>query len=37
VANQHAGAFYEDVGFRADGETSTEFGRGLRMHLDLGA
>ena len=36
VANPHARAFYEDVGFRADGETATEFGPGLHMRLDLG-
>jgi GNAT superfamily N-acetyltransferase len=36
TANLHARAFYEDVGFAPGGETPTEFGTGLRMHLDLG-
>jgi predicted N-acetyltransferase YhbS len=36
TGNPHARAFYESVGFVEDGETTTAFGPGLRMHLDLG-
>jgi ribosomal protein S18 acetylase RimI-like enzyme len=36
TANFHARAFYEDAGFRPEGETPTAFGTALRMHLDLG-
>jgi GNAT superfamily N-acetyltransferase len=36
TANPHARAFYESVGFLPDGETTTPFGPGLRMHLDIG-
>jgi hypothetical protein len=36
TANHHALAFYEKVGFVADGEVETRFGAGLRMHLDVG-
>lgn len=36
TANLHARAFYESAGFRADGETPTALGSGLRMHRDLG-
>lgn len=35
TANLHARAFYENAGFRPDGETTTAFGPALRMHLDL--
>jgi N-acetylglutamate synthase-like GNAT family acetyltransferase len=35
TANPHALDFYRAVGFVADGETRTEFGPGLRMHLDV--
>jgi len=34
-ANPHARDFYEAVGFVVVGETSTEFGPGLRMHLQV--
>jgi predicted GNAT family N-acyltransferase len=34
TANEHAMAFYEQVGFVHDGVTQTRFGPGLRMHLD---
>ena len=34
TANDHALAFYEDVGFVLDGTVETAFGRGSRMHLD---
>lgn len=35
TANPHALAFYRAVGFVIDTEVRTEFGPGLRMHLDL--
>lgn len=34
-ANPHALAFYEKVGFLIDGTEDTEFGPGIRMHLDV--
>ena len=34
LANRHALAFYEAVGFAVDGVAKTRFGEGLRMHLD---
>jgi len=35
IANPNALGFYERVGFRARGDVSTRFGRGVRMSLDL--
>lgn len=35
TANEHALEFYQAVGFLIDGVLATEFGDGLRMHLDL--
>ena len=35
IANPHALAFYEAVGFVADGLVPTRFGPGHRMHLDV--
>jgi GNAT superfamily N-acetyltransferase len=35
IANPNALGFYERVGFRASGDASTRFGRGVRMTLDL--
>ena len=35
TANSHALDFYGAVGFVADGRTSTQFGVGIRMHLDV--
>ena len=35
TANKHALAFYRAVGFVCDGPADTEFGPGLRMHLDV--
>jgi GNAT superfamily N-acetyltransferase len=35
TANPHALDFYLAVGFVTDGETQTQFGTGLRMHLDV--
>jgi GNAT superfamily N-acetyltransferase len=35
TANPHAMAFYETVGFQPDGMTTTEFGPGLRMRLEV--
>jgi GNAT superfamily N-acetyltransferase len=35
TANPHALDFYNAVGFVADGPTSTEFGPGTRMHLEV--
>jgi GNAT superfamily N-acetyltransferase len=35
TANTHALEFYRATGFVADGEARTEFGRGVRMHLDI--
>jgi GNAT superfamily N-acetyltransferase len=35
TANPHALSFYESVGLVADGATSTPFGIGTRMHLDV--
>lgn len=35
VANPDAVAFYEGIGFEADGETETRFGPAPRMRLDL--
>jgi GNAT superfamily N-acetyltransferase len=35
TANPHALDFYTAVGFVADGRTSTQFGVGIRMHLDV--
>jgi GNAT superfamily N-acetyltransferase len=34
IANPHALAFYEAVGFRIDRVVATRFGEGLRMRLD---
>ncbi len=36
TANGHALAFYEHAGFEAAGTVETDFGPGIRMHLDLG-
>ena len=36
TANPNALDFYEKTGFVTDHTTQTEFGPGLRMHLDLG-
>lgn len=35
TANVHALGFYRAVGFVVDGSADTEFGSGLRMHLDV--
>ena len=35
TANSHAMGFYEAVGFVAEAPADTEFGSGLRMHLDV--
>jgi GNAT superfamily N-acetyltransferase len=35
TGNLHALDFYQATGFVIDGETRTEFGAGLRMHLDV--
>jgi ribosomal protein S18 acetylase RimI-like enzyme len=35
TANQHALSFYEAVGFVFDRQVETQFGPGLRMHLDV--
>lgn len=35
TANPHALQFYRAAGFVAAGETHTEFGRGIRMHLEI--
>ena len=35
VGNPHALAFYNRVGFIADGQVATEFGQGFRMHLTI--
>jgi GNAT superfamily N-acetyltransferase len=35
IANPNALGFYERVGFRASGDVSTRFGRGIRMSLEL--
>ena len=35
TANSHAMGFYEAVGFVAEAPANTEFGSGLRMHLDV--
>jgi GNAT superfamily N-acetyltransferase len=35
TANRHALGFYEKVGFVRDGDAQTQFGLGLRMHLDV--
>lgn len=35
TANEHALGFYQAVGFVVDGRADTEFGSGLRMHLDV--
>jgi len=35
TANEHALGFYRAVGFVVDGSAGTEFGPGLRMHLDV--
>jgi GNAT superfamily N-acetyltransferase len=37
TGNEHARAFYERVGFVHDGVAQTQFGPGLRMHIDTGA
>ena len=37
IANLHALAFYENVGFVHDGHVETTFGPGRRMHIDIGA
>ena len=36
VANPHALAFYERVGFVDDGHVETAFGPGRRMHINIG-
>jgi GNAT superfamily N-acetyltransferase len=36
TANDHAGAFYEHVGFVRDGAATTQFGPAHRMHLEVG-
>ena len=35
TANEHALGFYRAAGFVVDGSADTEFGAGLRMHLDV--
>jgi len=35
TANPHALGFYRRVGFVGDGQVETQFGPGLRMHLDI--
>lgn len=35
VANAHAVEFYVEVGFVRDGSTTTQFGLGHRLHLDV--
>jgi len=35
TANPHALAFYRAVGFVAEGTSPTQFGVGIRMHLDV--
>ncbi len=35
TANPHAMAFYGTVGFVRDGAVETQFGPGLRMHLEV--
>jgi GNAT superfamily N-acetyltransferase len=35
TANEHALGFYRAVGFVVEGPADTEFGPGLRMHLDV--
>jgi ribosomal protein S18 acetylase RimI-like enzyme len=35
TGNDHALEFYRAVGFVVDGRTETEYGTGLRMHLDI--
>jgi N-acetylglutamate synthase-like GNAT family acetyltransferase len=35
IANPHAMAFYEAVGFHVDRPAETEFGPAFRMHLDV--
>ncbi|MFI5053660.1 MAG: GNAT family N-acetyltransferase [Acidimicrobiia bacterium] len=35
TANPHALAFYETAGFVIDGTVATQFGPGLRMHLEV--
>ena len=35
TANPHALGFYDAVGFVAGARVETEFGSGLRMHLDV--
>ena len=35
TANQHALLFYGKAGFVADHEVQTQFGAGIRMHLDV--
>jgi GNAT superfamily N-acetyltransferase len=35
TANEHARAFYAEVGFVVDSQVQTTFGPALRMHLDL--
>jgi ribosomal protein S18 acetylase RimI-like enzyme len=37
TANPHAMGFYEAVGFVGAGQADTEFGSGLRMHLEVAA
>jgi len=37
TANPHAMTFYETVGFVSDGAVVTQFGPGVRMHLDVAA
>jgi GNAT superfamily N-acetyltransferase len=36
IANPHALAFYENVGFVHDGAVETAFGPGRRMHMNIG-
>jgi GNAT superfamily N-acetyltransferase len=35
VGNPHAAPFYQQAGFVTDGQTATDFGPGLRMHLTV--
>ena len=35
IGNPHAADFYQRVGFVTEGYAATEFGPGLRMHLDI--
>jgi GNAT superfamily N-acetyltransferase len=35
MANPHALGFYEKLGFIRDGDAQTQFGPGVRMHMDV--